>query len=1154
MPRPTCPECGSPLPSGVFGESCPKCQLQSALAPEPETPPLESPDAEARTTASELGSKTGPATSSTRFLGDYELLEEIGRGGMGVVFKARQIRLNRIVALKMTLGGALASPDSVQRLRVEAETVAQLRHDHIVAVHDIGEAEGRLFFSMDYVPGSSLAALAREKPLSARDAAVCLRTVAEAVAYAHAHGVVHRDLKPSNILIDEHGQPRITDFGLAKTLTREADLTATHQALGSPSFCAPEQAAGHREEIGPRSDIYSLGAILYFLLGGRPPLLADTLEQTLWQVLHAEPVSPRLLNHGVPVDLETICLKCLEKSPARRYATAQELGEELGRFLRGEPIRARPVSPVEKAWRWCRRKPVLATTAASVAALMVTVAAIIMVSSVRLTRKELALQYRAYAADMRSAQQALEAGNYGLTVHLLNQHRPKPGERDLRGWEWRYVRSQARPEALLRVGRHRMIVSTVVFSPDGTRLASGGSAGEVKLWDLAARREIAQRQLQGTVDVVAFSADGRLLASAGSDGQIRFWDGATLDELMEPFVVGGEVLALHFAQDGKTLRAVARDQNRGWMEAHAVTWDLARRQRVDEQKVRAWSCAAFSPDGSILATGGINGEIWLWDRAAKTELATWIAHPNSINVLVFSPDRQWLVSAGSDKTAKVWAVAGELASWREREGDSAPRLLPPNPRALQERAALVGSDATVGAAAFSPDGRFLATASSDQTLHLWDTSTWREVSLLKGNLSGISSVAFAPQEPFLATGGQGGEVRLWNPSVESRRSPFTRLDTGGQVVTVDTAALVLKLSSNLCLIDVSTGKELKRFDLTGIDAISFAASADARWVAAGTLAGELYLWDATRPRSADSLVRESEAATEELADQAVRAPSSAQPRRMPVDTSAISELEFSPDGKHLAAVIGDRLIALIEFSTGQTTSRLVPSTADAWKLAMQENGLAARSAVTGNVPRVRVLGETKFSVHLTWPGPMVPQRTDAPVTGVAFSSNGLLLAVGHKDGTAAVWDLSRKKMVRILKGHFIEVTELAFSPDGHRLAVSSGDGSVGVWEVASARRIASLTGTIGGLWSVSWSPDARRLATGTGESTILIWDPVSGQAITRLKGHAHSIVRARFLPDGDSLVSYAVGELFLWQAPPFQLTEGRLSSRPDSALHSSPSR
>jgi serine/threonine protein kinase len=311
-------------------------------------------------------------------LDGYEFIEELGRGGMGVVFKARERKLNRIVAVKTMLAGPLASPVELQRFRAEAEAAAHLQHPNIVAIHEIGEHNGLPYFTMDFVAGGNFAEGVRTGPLDARRAAAHLKTVAQAVHYAHQRGILHRDLKPSNVLLDQFGQPRITDFGLARRLDEDSNLTRTGQILGTPNFIPPEQAAPEHGPSGPHSDVYSLGAILYFLLTAQAPFSGKTLEETLSRVLNAEPIRPRRFNPTVPRDLETICLKCLEKDPSRRYATAQSLAEELGRFLEGEPIVARPIGPLPRFWRMCRRHPVTASLAISLALTATTLAITLM--------------------------------------------------------------------------------------------------------------------------------------------------------------------------------------------------------------------------------------------------------------------------------------------------------------------------------------------------------------------------------------------------------------------------------------------------------------------------------------------------------------------------------------------------------------------------------------------------------------------------------------------------------------------------------------------------------------------------------------------------------------------------------------------------------
>jgi serine/threonine-protein kinase len=309
----------------------------------------------------EAVAKTGHAVGTGASFGDYQLIEPIAKGGMGIVYKARQRKLNRVVAVKMILAGQFADRTDVDRFYAEAEAAAALTHPNIVAIHEIGEVSGQHFFSMDYIEGQSLAGMVRDSTFTPPQAAEYVRVIAETMQFAHERGIVHRDLKPSNILVDKQLRPLITDFGLAKQVSNQSQLTMSGAIVGTPSYMPPEQAAGDGDRVGPRSDIYSLGAILYELLTGRPPFRAASPFETVRQVIENDPLSPRLVNPGVPKDLETICLKCLQKDPAKRYDTSQDLAAELQRFIVGEPIHARPVGKAERIWRWCKRNPYLAT-------------------------------------------------------------------------------------------------------------------------------------------------------------------------------------------------------------------------------------------------------------------------------------------------------------------------------------------------------------------------------------------------------------------------------------------------------------------------------------------------------------------------------------------------------------------------------------------------------------------------------------------------------------------------------------------------------------------------------------------------------------------------------------------------------------------------
>jgi serine/threonine protein kinase/tetratricopeptide (TPR) repeat protein len=362
----------------------------------------------------------GPAVAG------YKILGELGRGGMGVVYKARQVKANRLVALKMVLAGAHAGALQLARFNAEAEAVGRLHHANIVQVYEVGQHEGLPFFSLEYVDGGSLAQKIAGKPQPPREGAATVELLARAMAAAHQRGIIHRDLKPANVLLTRDGQPKITDFGLAKRLEDDSGLTRSGTLMGTPSYMPPEQANGQTQQIGPLSDLYSLGAVLYELLTGRPPFVGPTMLETLYQVRHQEPLPPSRLQPKIPRDLETICLKCLHKEPAKRYGGCEALAEDLHRFLVGEPIRARPVSRFEHAWRWCRRNPRVAALSAAVAVLVLVLAASLGFMAVRLGRERAAVAESRQGARQRldQATEAITGGNYQRARDLLQWSDP----------------------------------------------------------------------------------------------------------------------------------------------------------------------------------------------------------------------------------------------------------------------------------------------------------------------------------------------------------------------------------------------------------------------------------------------------------------------------------------------------------------------------------------------------------------------------------------------------------------------------------------------------------------------------------------------------------------------------------------------------------
>jgi Protein kinase domain len=423
-----------------------------------------------------------PGTEVESF-GNYELLGEIARGGMGVVYRARQVSLNRVVALKMILSAQFASREMVERFRVEAEAVAGLDHPNIVPIYEVGEHDNRHYFAMKLIEGGSLASRTADRPIAPREAAEIVATIARAVHHAHRRGILHRDLKPANILLDTDDRPPITDFGLAKRTEGDSGLTLTGAVMGTPSYMPPEQASGKSKALTIAADVYSLGAILYDLMTGRPPFQADSAAETLLQVLHEEPRRPRLLNPRIDPDLETISLKCLEKEPARRYKSADDLADDLGRWLRSEPITARPVTAPERALKWARRRPAIAALCSAVFAVAVAGLAGVL------------WQWRASVANAEKARV--------------------------------FAKDAEIESARARAGEQDAIKST--FSPAGDVITTCGNGPVVRFWstqktdDLAIRPDGPSLRHPSNAVRVRFSADSTRRAVALGDGTVCLW-------------------------------------------------------------------------------------------------------------------------------------------------------------------------------------------------------------------------------------------------------------------------------------------------------------------------------------------------------------------------------------------------------------------------------------------------------------------------------------------------------------------------------------------------------------------------------------------------------------------------------------------------------
>jgi WD40 repeat protein len=696
----------------------------------------------------------------------YELLEEIGRGGMGVVYRARQAGLAREVALKLVLCGELADPALRQRFLHEAQTTARLIHPRIVQVFDVGLLAGQPYLAMEYLPGGTLADRLARGPLPPPVAARLVAALARAIDYAHAQGIVHRDLKPANVLLREPVTDlddfKIADFGLAKAASRDgagSPPTATGSAavLGTPSYMAPEQAQ-RAAEIGPRTDVYALGAVLYETLVGRPPFRGDSPLETLQQVVALDPVPPARLQPKVPRELETICLACLAKEPARRYATAAALADDLERHLDGRPIAARPASFVSQGVKWCRRRPavaiLLATLLVGTVASLATITALWRSAVVALADKDAALAREALA---RQRAEGLLAEKLVALAELAWQNNDAAAARRHlaevppahRGDRWRTL------ERACTAGRHVLTlesnVDALAISPDGTRIAASSAHGTLAVWELASGREICRALRAGRA---------------------------------------GSFVSLSFTPDGRQIvRAAAFSSSPTTGRPDLFEWrtfDAASGQRTAMQTVRGPYSLVRASGGArhVAAWNTASSELCLWD-AATGVAGQRVRCPFPATGLVFSPDESHVyVSATDGLVRRIDVAGGRIANeWTGGATGRSPLALDREEKRLA--AALHGdlariavqirdtadgrvlgqfptSHAWVGDVALDPPGRRVATCGRDGTVVVWQVADGRELVTLRGHDGEAQVVAFSPDGKWLASGGRDHTVRIWN--------------------------------------------------------------------------------------------------------------------------------------------------------------------------------------------------------------------------------------------------------------------------------------------------------------------------------------------------------------------------------------------------------
>jgi WD40 repeat protein len=982
-------------------------------------------------------------------IGDYENLVEIGRGGMGIVYRARQRRLNRLVAVKMVHAGALASASAIEQLKREAEAAARLDHPHIVSVYEVGECAGQPFFSMQLIEGGSLADLAQRPTAEPRHCAVLLERAARAIHYAHQRGVLHRDLKPSNILLDQEGQPHITDFGLAKRIDAEGSLTNSGALIGTPNFMAPEQAAGQRNAVTTATDVYGLGAVLYSLLAGRPPFRADSLFGTLELIQHQEPVPPSRFNPPIGRDLETICLKCLRKEPRERYQSAAELADDLDRYQNGELIQARPATSLERLAKWARRQPARAALVgvSALAALVSIAFAMGSFYNLQLRKErdevdrqkiwaeyhqalaeqkhELANRYL-YDAQLNLAHRQWQEGCISNVLEILQEHRPKyASEQDLRNFEWYYLWRLCHAERLVVPSGHAVFA----LSPDGRQLAVSLRDWSIWIMDIATgQKSVRFPPPHGIPLGMAFSQDGRRLSTVAHDHTVRIFDVVTGQRLASHDGLVKQAVSMIFRSDGKLLAT-------GDSSGVATIWDPIAGTKIASLSghARRISSLGFSADGQRLVTSSLDGSVRVWDLATGQTIHVLDAKAGEVSKAIFSADGSHLATAGRDGVVRLWDAA-----------------------CFQELVTCKGHAGPVLTVDLSADGKWLVSGGVDQTIRRWDAATGRELAVLKGHTADVNRLGFSADGLKIVSGSQDCSVRIWDTFTD----PESITLTGPDGKLRDCASVPVGVSTTEQRLGPTyrAWSEVARHEMRqlqgGATGDCITPSSDGRYVAWGMLDGTIRLCAAD-----DGLVMHT----------------------LRGHCAKVTVVTFSPDGSKLASGSADGSMRIwnvdsgrpMDFPGGDSPGPAVAS------LAFSLDGKQL-AAVSGGILRLWR--------SLDAPRPVVISGVADSVQRMVFSPDGERIASAHDDKFVRIWNVTSGVCWRLLKGHTRQVRSVAFSPDGKRLASASWDKTVRLWDLVTGQEVLSFKGTERFSRCLAFSPDGQRLAAGSLDDTVHIWN------------------------------------------------------------------
>ncbi len=1050
-------------------------------------------------------------------IGPFTLTRVIGEGGFARVFLAEQTEpVRRQVALKILKPG-MDTREVLARFELERRALALMNHPNLASFFDAGATVyGRPYFVMELVEGVPITRFCSDQQMTVRERLELFIPVCRAVQHAHQKGLVHRDLKPANILAisgDERPVVKVIDFGIAKalhgSLAHQTLFTRVGQFLGTPAYMSPEQAAWDGHDVDTRTDVYSLGCVLYELLTENPPfdpkrLRAAGASEADRILREEEPPRPSTgagapraeagqattrrggdsdkLKRQLRGELDWIVMKAMEKDPNRRYDSASALAEDIQRHLQNEPVQAGPPEWSYRLRKFVSRHRVAVATATTVAASLIlglqfAMAGLQEASKERdkavvaegqangqrdaATAERRKAEAYLYAADMNLASYALRDSNVGRTRELLKRHIPKAGETDRRGWEWRYLWRQCQSDELATLGQHDKGVTRVAFSPDGKLLASTGMDRKLKLWDIENRKEVRTLAHEAAVTGLAYSPDGKHLATAqeGTPGTVRLWN--TDNWKVERVLTNeNDLVNVIFSPDGKTLAASGT-----WS---VNFWDLQSGKQTS--KIDVWHTGPhlgldFSPDSKLFVYQDREAQrIKVWDIQAGTNRIELAAGVNMCTALKFNPSGRYVV-AGIQQTNKNVLIVWDVETCRQQV-DAAKTILP---LIATNYLTLTNHAAGINAVCFSSDGKSMMTGSDDQKIKIWATDTWREVASLTGHDAAVWTLAVSPSGDLLASGSSDNTIRLWSTQPSNAEAEYRTYPPGAE-----------------------GPPNMHYFSLR---AVPCRREADASFL----------FWDP-------------------LTGQATG------PTRLEDHASVIT---MSADRK-LAAVVLSRPARKYEMSVWDTKKE---KTVTRLKGIVWSSGWGAArigDAVAAFSPDNQYLAVFEDSVTIRcWKtqgdtDPVDIQKNGDRITCWSFSPDSNRLMTSHKSGAVNFWEPSTGKLLASLTELSDPVYEAALSPDGRTLATTS-SGRVQVWDLERRAKLAELSGALLGFRLVAFSPDGSRLAACSGESDIKLWELSNYQEVATLRGHKEWHERLGFTADGKVLISMGYEGVHLWR-------------------------